>query len=278
MKHILIPTDFSNNSWNALEYAVQLYKGESCIFFILHIDELSKSYVKGNSFMALTKPNPSITKDKLNHFFEQIGSLPANILHQFIALEEYGNFIDIVKKIVQEKKIDLIALGTKNVSRFKASVFGNNAGNVITKVPCNVLIIPEETALKTPDKIAFPTDFNLFYSYPILNSLTEILEISKANLEVVHVSQSQPKFTNAQVNNKEYLDDYLNELFLGSHSFQTILVANIRDSIINYISSNKIDMLTLVAKNLNLFQQLFFNNSIQQLSYHTSVPLMVIHE
>ncbi|HEA79238.1 MAG TPA: universal stress protein, partial [Maribacter sp.] len=274
----LIPIDFSNNSWNALEYAVQLFKSEPCNFFILHIDELNKSDENGNSFLVIAKPSPTTIKDKMNRFVERIGNLPSNVAHQFIALKEYGDFIDLIKKTVQEKKIDLIVMGTKNIFHFKATVFGSNIGNVITKVPCNVLVIPEGTALKKPKKIAFPTDFNLFYSYPILHSLTEILEISNAYLEVVHVSQSQPIFTNSQVNNKEYLNDYLHELFSNSHSFQSILGANIRDSIINYISSNEIEMLTMVAKNLNLFQQLFINNSTDHLSYHTSVPLMVIHE
>ncbi|WP_254788362.1 universal stress protein [Cellulophaga baltica] len=36
MKRILIPTDFSHNANNAINYAIELYKRESCEFFILH--------------------------------------------------------------------------------------------------------------------------------------------------------------------------------------------------------------------------------------------------
>ena len=36
MKHILLPTDFSDNSWNAITYAIQLFKDEACVFFILN--------------------------------------------------------------------------------------------------------------------------------------------------------------------------------------------------------------------------------------------------
>ncbi|WP_282050383.1 universal stress protein [Maribacter aquivivus] len=278
MKHILIPTNFSSSSWNAFEYAINLFKNEQCIFYMLHIDELRNSDIQGNSLMVMTSPKKISTKENLQLLFKQISNLPSNALHQFIALEEYGNFIDLVRKTVEEKKIDLIVMGTKGTLGIKSSIISSNTGNVITKIACNVLAVSENTIIKTPSKIAFPTDFNLFYTYSILNSITEILEISKAKLDVIHMTQSKPNFSNSQVINQAYLDDYLKELFTERHSFNHILGKNVRDSILKYIAENKIEMLTMVAKNLNLFQQVFFNNPVEELSYHTSVPLLVMHE
>lgn len=278
MKHILIPTDFSSNSWNALEYALNLLTNERCLFYILHVDELRNSDIQGNSLMVMTSPKRISAKENLQLLLKKISNLPSNALHQFIALEEYGNLIDLVRKTVEEKRIDLIVMGTKGASGIKASIIGSNTGNIITRIACNVLVIPENTIIKNPIKIGFPTDFNLFYTYPILNSLTEILEISNAKLEVIHVTQSKPNFSNTQVINQAYLNDYLKELFTENHSFNHILGKNVRDSILNYIEENKIEMLTMVAKNLNLFQQVFFNNSVEELSHQTSIPLLVMHE
>src|SRR5690554_8211379 len=36
MKQILLPTDFSENSWNAISYALQLFKDEVCTFHLLN--------------------------------------------------------------------------------------------------------------------------------------------------------------------------------------------------------------------------------------------------
>lgn len=278
MKHILIPTNFSSNSWNALEYAVHLFANEKCIFYMLHVDELSDSDIQDNSLMVITSPKRISSKENLQLLFKKISSLGTNPLHQFIALLEYGNFIDLVKKTVEDKRIDLIIMGTKGASSIKTSIIGSNTGNVITKIACNVLVIPENTIIKNPSKIGFPTDFNLFYTYPILKSITEMLEISNAKLDVIHVTHSKPNFSNSQVINQAYLNDYLKELFIDKHSFNHILGKSVKDSILNYISENKIEMLTLVAKNLNLFQQVFFNNSVEELSHQTSIPLFVMHE
>jgi len=278
MKHILIPTDFSVNSWNAIKYATCLFNYDQCTFYILHVDDLSNSDINGNSILVMPSSQKNSAQEKLDRLFRQITQLTSNKSHRFIALRDYGNFIDVVKKTVKEKKIDLIVMGTKGASSLKATIFGSNTSSVITKVPCNVLAIPENTEIKRPNKIGFPTDFNLFYTYPILNSLTEILQISNATLDVVYITQSIPNFTNSQLINQVYLYEYLKEIFTDSHNFKNIQGTDVRETILNYITENRVEMLTLVAKNLNLFQQLFFNNPIEQLSYHISVPLLVMHE
>ena len=41
MKNILIPTDFSDNAWNALKYGMELYHKTRCTFYIVHINPIS---------------------------------------------------------------------------------------------------------------------------------------------------------------------------------------------------------------------------------------------
>ena len=36
MKNILLPTDFSDNSWNAIKYAFNLFKNEKCKYYLLN--------------------------------------------------------------------------------------------------------------------------------------------------------------------------------------------------------------------------------------------------
>lgn len=278
MKHILIPTDFSVNSWNALEYAVQFFKKEACSFYILHIGHLKESAINGNSFTFPTKKISSSIKEQLKLLFKRLEDLPTNKKHHFIALQEYGNFIDNVRKTVEEKKIDLMVMGTKGASGLKAAIVGSNTGDVITKVLCNVLVIPENATIETPKKIAFPTDYNLFYTYPILETLTELLRISKADLQVLNFTQSTAPLTRAQITNKTYLKDYMEETFPKTHNFHRVRDKNIKSAIVNFTIDNRIEMLVMVAKNLNFFQQLLFDSSIKKLSFHTTVPLLVLHE
>jgi len=278
MKHILIPTDFSENSWNALEYTVMLFRNEACIFYILHIATLKESSVQSNSFTFASETiHPSI-KEKLDALFGRIQKLPAGQRNHFVALKEYGNFLTIIRKTVEVKNIDLIALGTKGASGLKAAVIGSNSGDVITKVVCNVLVIPEKARIIVPKKIAFATDYSLYYSHSILEALTDILRISKAHLQVFNVTQNNIRLTHTQEKNKAYLQDYIEEILPFSNSFHSISNINIKTAILHFSANNFVEMVVMVAKNLNFLQQLFFDTTIEKLSFHITVPLLVLHE
>ena len=47
MKNILLPSDFSKNSKNAIQYAIKFFENEECHFYILNIQKSSK-YITAN--------------------------------------------------------------------------------------------------------------------------------------------------------------------------------------------------------------------------------------
>lgn len=278
MKTILIPTDFSENSWNALAYAVQLYKNISCNFYVLHVGHLRNSVVQNTPFSFYNSDLDKSIKEKFSELFDRIRDMPANEKHRFIAVQEYGNMLTIIRNFVEDNMVDLIAMGTKGANGLKQAVLGSNTGDVITKVPCNLLVIPENVIYTLPGKIAFPTDFNIFYSHEMLETITELVQITKAKFEVVNISHLEINLNSEQEKNKAYLQDYLKELFPTSHIFQTLKNKNIKSAIEQFIKYEDIDMLVMVAKNLNFLQYLLFDTTIEKLSFHTTVPIVVLHE
>ena len=278
MKTILIPTDFSDNSWNAVEYAVALFHDVPCKFYIFHIEPLTQSGVESNSFTMPTERLEVSVRKKLSEWFKRIALLTTHKHHYFIALQEYGNLVTGIRKTVAEKEIDLIVMGTKGASGIQEAIVGSNTGDVITKVPCNLLVIPEQVNLARPKEIAFPTDFNIFYSHTILESISEILQISGANLRVLNVPKPRGRLIYSQKKHKHYLEDYLKELFADSHSFHTLADENVKNAIEGFAVAGSMDMIMMVAKNLNFLQQLLFDTTIEKLSFHTTLPLMVLHE
>jgi nucleotide-binding universal stress UspA family protein len=278
MKTILIPTDFSENSWNAVEYAVRLFHDIPCTFYMLHVGRLSQSNIRSNSLTMPPEDLEISVKEKLTDLFERIERLPIEKSHHFIALQEYGNLVGAIRKVVDDHNINLIVMGTKGASGIQRAIIGSNTGDVITKVARNLLVIPEKAVFNKPKEIAFPTDFTIFYSHAILSALSEILRITGANLQVINVTRPKMRFSRAQNQNKGYLTDYLEELFKNSHSFHTLTDKTVKTAIESFTEKGNIDMLVMVAKNLNFLQQLLFDSTIEKLSFHTTLPLLVLHE
>ncbi|MFW2377181.1 MAG: universal stress protein [Cellulophaga baltica] len=278
MKQILVPTDFSENSFNALAYAVAFYKNTACTFYIMNIGALSESGIATNGFAlnnnAIDLPSKmALLEEKI----QEISKNNTSKLHLFYGLQEFGNFIDIIRKTIVEKKIDLIVMGTKGTSTLKNTFIGSNTEDVITKVAANLLIVPKKCKFQPLHKIVFPTNFNNFYSFDILQSLTEILRISNGVLEVMSVMVTE-KLNSSQEKNKNYLHEYLDEVFEDRYHFYSEKNKNVKDAIEDFTITHAIDMTIMAAKNLNYLQQLLFNSTIKRISKHTKIPVFVLHE
>lgn len=282
MKNILIPTDFSENAWNALKYAQQLFKTTKCNFYLLHVSAFIDYPVSPVPFEDSeglpTKELIVPSKKELNDLLKKIEKTFLNKNHQYFSVHEHGFFLEAIKKNIAEKKIDLIIMGTKGVTGMRKRIIGSNSGDVITKVKCNTLIIPKGVAFSVPQAVAFPTDYNIFYSHKILKAVTEMLKLSKGNIGVMNVSKINRHLTEAQAKNQEYLFDYLNETFPNNNSFHTITNKSVNAAIQCFVESRAVDMIIMVAKNLNFLQQILFDSIVEKISFHSTVPFFVIHD
>ena len=76
MKNILLPTDFSDNSWNAIEYALNFYKDSICNFYVLHVNRLSNlatdNYLYDNAQNVLLDINVEQSKKQLKALLKKI--------------------------------------------------------------------------------------------------------------------------------------------------------------------------------------------------------------
>ena len=280
MKNILLPTDFSKNSWNAIEYAINFYKDTPCNFYLLNVGRESNLVVNDSPYIPdkevlenlILKPS----KQKLKQFLKQIREeFPKNKKHNFYTLVDYNFFIDSIRKHVKEKEIDLIIMGTKGASGFKEYMIGSNTGEVITKVSCTTLVVPENAKYTALKEIAFPTDFILSYNTQILKSISAILQKENASLRILHINKKKIQLTIDQENNKDVLEDLFSN-FEGS--FHNLTNTKVEDAVQCFVESRNINMIVMVAKSLNYFQQILFHSKVEKISYHTNVPFLVLHE
>ncbi len=278
MKNILVPTDFSENSLRALQYAQVLFGAMECNFYLLYVGTLLDTKKDAEPIQGKGNEPTANTKKRLTDLVKEIRGQSAEANHFFWALHEYGFFIPTIKKHLEEQHIDLIVMGTKGASGIKEKVVGSNTGDVITKVQCNTLVVPAQVELSKPREIAFPTDFNIFYSLKILRPMVEMVRLGKAHFRIMNALKEGDALNEEQRKNKEFLLDFMEETFPGTYSFHTITNQKVKPAIQCFVESREIDMMIMVAKNLNFIQQILFDSIVEQISFHTKIPFYVIHE
>ncbi|WP_339724450.1 universal stress protein [Maribacter stanieri] len=279
MKHILIPTDFSDNAWNALVYGISFFKKTHCTFHIVHINAINTNS-SGEAAMyvspdLLEKTILAESREKLKVLIKKVERLPLNTKHYFKTQAIYGFLTDQLKDQVKEKNIELIIMGTKGSSGLKAVSIGSNTGNVITKVPCTIMAVPESATYESVKEIGFPSDLNLAYEIKVLDTIKDIILLKKSALRLLYISSKGEELNTNQIKIKNLLLDYFKET---ECTFHEVTGKKIDESVQCFTESRNLDMLIMVAKNLNFLESILFRPTVERISYHTKVPFLVIHE
>lgn len=279
MKNILLPTDFSSNSLNAIQYAVKLLKNEECTFYLLHAYRVQ--YIANDELLLNTTTNQialiekKLLENSQNSLNVIVGDLSQNSKHVYKTISDYNFFIDSVKQKVKEYNIDLIVMGTKGATGAKEIFMGSNTGDVIMKTDCDILAVPDKAKFKTPKEIVFPTDFRMLYNENELDILRKIAIKNKSIIRVLHVQNSET-LDEEQMINKKDLIRYFGTL---DYSFHTLTNTDFESAINCFTQSRgNIDMIAIIAKQYNIFQRLFFKPKVEDLSFHTKIPLLVLHK
>ncbi len=278
-KRILLPTDFSKNAWNAILYASDLYKDETCDFYILNaftekaydIDGLvnakpgDKDYnmAEEESKMALQKTLKRLALHYVN---------PNHTLH---TMSLYGSPLDAIKQAIELKDIDLVVMGTKGATDDTNVFYGGNAIDVMEKSRnCPVLAIPGDYSFKEPKEIVFPTSFKTHYKRRELQYLYEISKITNAPVRILHIN-NEIHLSDLQNQNKDLLEDCLDGL---DYTFHWLDNVGVNTGLHNFVQSRNSDMVVFINKKHSFIETLFSSPMVNDLGFNSRVPVLVLHD
>lgn len=151
-KHILVPTDFSECSASALEYACTLADAFDSELHLLHIfqEPVPTEPVPG---MAFPPPESYLVELKQKVAEELKSAIDAEWEkeHDVIRATAQGAaFVEIIR-YAKSMHIELIVMGTHGRSALTHLLIGSVAENVVRKAPCPVLTIrPSMHEFKMP--------------------------------------------------------------------------------------------------------------------------------
>ncbi len=276
MRNILIPTDFSANAMNALNYASELFKYDKSRFFIMHAyqDEIfeDEDLIKEETLVRVTKQVADKSQSNLDKVLKEIKDIFPNPRHSYSIISANNMLVDEADKIVDEENIDIIVMGTRGNTNDKKLTFGSHTLQVLRYVQCPVLAIPEHYTDIQPRHILFPTNYLIPYKRRELKLLCELAAPYRATIDMLYVADND-SLSIRQQNNQSFVKD---ELCKNEINFKTVKDSSITDAICNYIDKNNVDMLVMVNTRHSFFENIFFKSKLDEITLRIDIPFLAL--
>lgn len=275
MKNILIPTDFSNNAYNAIFHGAELMKGEQCTFHLLNVyNEHTLLQSKNGTGKNLTQQLLDESNEGLQNVYHRIKLDQPDEQHVFKAISKKGYLADVISRIIEDKQIDLVIMGNSGRSEIEAIFLGSSVLDTIGKIKqCPILTIPKEIDFTSPKEIAFVTDFVRNYDAGLLEPLLFIAKQYKSKICVMHINEEEVLDGNQEMN-RSVLLKYLSHLEYSLHWMP--LFKNKATTIHTFLDELSIDMLAMVNYPHSFLDRITHEPVIKRVAFDLDIPFLII--
>ncbi|MEJ2584894.1 MAG: universal stress protein [Robiginitalea sp.] len=272
---IAIPTDFSDNAYKAAYFALEMFEGQPCRFYLTHT--YTPAFYRAE--YLLHSPGQIGLGDfyrekvmkKLGKFQKQL-ELKASDSHEFFCHAAFNSLAEELNEMGRKETLDLVIMGTQGATGAKEVLFGTHAVQVLHKASCPVLVVPEEAEAGSLEHVLFPTDYTPDYSQLPLKVLHKILERPGVTVHVLHAytpADSKPRRQRAR---KQL------EGLLSSHQVEFTETGEmaIVQAINTYARNVPIQLLVMVRNEHSFLENLLVTPVIDLIGFHSKIPFLVL--
>lgn len=276
---ILLPTDFSNTSNNALRYAIWFANKYSASIELLNV---IYPETEPTDFPVMMT---SSTKDKIEAIREMMKVSVNTTLAQIQAVSELENIpvinseiqvgfpSMIISEIARKQEVDLIIMGTKDKHSAFERAFGSVTTSTLDKAPCPVLVVPEEADFDRIESVAFATDlaeadsFHIWEAYKLLEPFCPIVR-------VVHIEPNPKEDRELKMNDME-------AFFKGNApslqiTFHDLFGKSIVEELDEFTEMWEVDLLIMHKPKRGIFERIFHGSISNKMALYSEIPLLVL--
>lgn len=276
MKTILLPTDFSLNSNNAISYALNFYRDEECHFILLHAYKVN-GYRQNSTFIPIPG-NPEREKarkecqTKIHQLLKEIEQRYPNPLHSFSTVTQNQQLVAAIAEELEKQSIKVIIIGTQGNTAAHDVSYGSNTIAIMEEIHnCPILAIPSHVRFSKIKEVVLASGFKVPPLEEEYFFIKELLKKTTASLRILHIEENG--ISKAQQRNREDLKKVLAEV---PHSFHSLAHVSVAIGIYCFTESRGSDMIAFVNKRHSFFQNVLFNPLYKNLGNYSQIPVLIM--
>jgi nucleotide-binding universal stress UspA family protein len=274
MVNILIPTDLSEVSKIAVQYAVKIVNKLGGTLTLLHVVTIMQP-TRATMRLQLK----SLEKDLMETAKEDLDTFAQNISRQLKANEPIKvkvvkgtSFNDTVKREAKKLRTGLIVMGTKGASGLRKYVLGSNTTSVIEVSHVPVLAVPEEGDFKSFKNVVYATD--LRHVQKELKTLIPYLEKFNSTVHLLHITPSLKEVSALE----KKIEAIVHKAGIANVICKVIVNKSIDQAIEYYVTESKADLLTMFTHDVNFYEKLFDRSITRKMAFQSKIPLLAFRQ
>ncbi len=270
VKRILIPTDFSECSKNALKYASAIAGAVGARITLLHVIDPPFNfpsnidgvldYLQENAEQHLEKMKKSVTQNKSGEKIKVDSKI------------RIGKPVSQILEAIDDLNIDLITLGSATENSSRKALFGSVSTDILLKSHKPVLAIPENITSVDFSNILFTTNFR-HNDMRNLEKTADFASLFDSDIHVLHVSEKSDLSTDIKFRGLKELT--AEKEVYKKVEFHLKTGKDFFDGISDFVKEYSISMIVMNRYKKSVVGMLMEKNHTKQMSIYTTVPILV---
>ena len=270
MHSILVPTDFSENTRTALNYAIDIANQFSCKLILFNTYKLSH---RAGMFIGVEQ----LMREESR---EQMAELLKNTRQRIKSEAKLegkvakGEAVSTIIRAAQKLEVSMIVMGTQGASGLKEVFIGSTTNGVMVGSKTPVLVVPSEFDYRPLQTIALSVDEKMIGSKASLEALRMIIYRYNAKVSAFHIGAKNDETTNAM---KDSLANVLDGITFKFHEIEAD-DKSINKAIGDFVNNESADMLCMIKHDRGFWGNLFHSSVTTKEVFHSAVPILVLYD
>lgn len=266
MKRIIVATDFSAESLNALAYTAQAVKGRQYEIVLFTLQNPSIHVLNARVPPKAFDSYLAQRHQKLTELAEKTRKEHQVSISTYFAS---GEFYEEVNKCIDESDAFMLVMGMASKS-LEQDMTGNTTTAAINRIKVPVLSIPLGAKYSGIKHILFACDVVRGVHQTVLEKIREFAHDFEAMVEVFNVSKKVEEIAD---NNADSIDKGLEGI---EYYYRNVASNEIVEAIREGIQSSKTDLLIMVPYKYGFWNSLVHRSKTRMMASGNSVPLLTI--
>lgn len=276
MKTIVVPTDFSPVSVNAMNYAADMAIAIKAPLTLLHVYQIPVSYADTQAPLPIINVADieELSRQQLEEAKNRLervagGAIP---IHTELRL---GSVVSELEDVCDRLDPFAVIMGTKGASLVERLFLGSTTLSVLRKLTTPVIVVPPGSSFNGIKKITLACDFKAVGETLPADTIKEWVEVFGAELSVLNVDYDNRNFKPDTPEQSIVLHRLLQDAKPKYHFVEN---ENVEDGISEFAETNNIDLIITIPKKQRLLDRLFQKSHTSRLAIHSHIPLLSVYE